>query len=119
MPAFGKMSLVTPRFHPSDIAFVRAWSAAAPGFGGWHVSFDREEAPEQVAVAPPGAQEPVFVITRGPRDVVLHRRQDGALAELQRFDGLREAALALCPLADDALEAIQIGLERDFPRHRR
>jgi hypothetical protein len=122
MPAYAKISLVTSVFHRSDVAFARAWSAAAPGFGGWRVSFDRDEAPELVSVLPPGAEEALFVITKGQRDVVLHQRRpsrNGALEELRRFDGLREAMLALCPLGEDALEAIHLGLERDFPRHGR
>lgn len=119
MPAHAKVSLVTPVFHPSDIAFVRGWSAAAPGFGGWHVAFDDDAAPKLVSVTPPGADQPVFVITRVVREAVLHRRHGGELVELQRFDGLREAALALCPLGDDTLEEIQVALEQDFPRHGR
>jgi hypothetical protein len=122
MPAYARVSLVTPVFHPSDIAFVRGWSAAAPGLCGWQVSFDQEDAPEQVSVAPPGAEEPLFVITRAVREVVVYRRRPsrgGELEELQRFDGLREAVLALAPLTDDALETIHETLERDFPRRGR
>lgn len=122
MPAYAKVSLVTPMFHPSDVAFVEGWCGAAPGYGGWQVRLDREEAPEQVSVLPPGAEEPLFVITKGPRDVTLHRRrpaQDGELVELERFDGLREAVLALCPISDEALEEIHIALERNFPRRGR
>ena len=122
MPAYTKVSLVTPVFHPSDIAFVQRWSAKAPGIGGWRVSFDREDAPEQVAVAPPGAEEPLYFITRAPREVVVHHRrpgQDGEMQEFQRFEGLRIAVLALCPLHEDALEEINTGLERDFPRRGR
>ena len=122
MPAYAKMSLVTSVFHPSDIAFVHSWSAVAPGYGGWHVRLDREEAPEQVSVLPPGAEEPPFVITKGPRDVALHRRRPGpeaGLEELQRFDNLRDAVLALCQISGEALEAIHTRLERDFPRRGR
>lgn len=122
MPAYAKVALVTSVFHPSDIAFVNAWSGAAPGFGGWHVQLDRAEAPEQVSVIPPGAEEPLFVITKGPRDVTLHRRRPahgGELVELQRYEGLREAVLALCPIDEDALEEIHLALERDYPRRGR
>jgi len=120
MPAYAKISLVTSVFHPSDIAFVRGWSAAAPGLGGWQVLLDRDDAPEMVSVLPPGAEAPVFVLTRGSRDVVLQRRRaNGAVEEIGSFDGLREAVLALCPLGDEALEAINEGLEENFPRRDR
>jgi hypothetical protein len=119
MPAYAKLSLVSSIFHPSDIAFARCWSEAAPGYDGWRLAFDREEAPERVSVLPPGAEEPVFVVTRDARDVILFRRRPappGELAELGRFDGLREAVLALCPINDEALEEIHERLEIDFPR---
>jgi hypothetical protein len=122
MPAYAKVSLVTPIFHPSDIAFVHRWSEVAPGLGGWQVQLDREEEPEQVSVLPPGAEEPLFVITKGPRDVTVHRRRplaDGELVELKRFEGLRDAVLALCPIGDEALEEIHLALERDYPRNGR
>ena len=122
MPAYAKLSLVTPVFHPSDVAFVRSWSAAAPGLGGWRVAFDRDDAPEQVLVLPPGADEPVFVLVRDTRDVVLLRRRPGApnaLSEVHRFDNLRNAVLTLCRISDDALEEIHERLELEFPRHGR
>jgi len=122
MPAYAKITLVTSVFHRSDIAFVRGWSAAAPGWGGWRVSLDREEAPEQVSVTPPGAEEPLFVVTKGARDVMLFRRRPsrgGALEEVERFDGLRDAVLKLCPISEDALEEIHTLLEREYPRHGR
>jgi hypothetical protein len=118
MPAYAKVSLVTPVFHPSDIAFVRRWSAAAPGLGGWGVRVDPDEAPEQVSVTPPGAETPLFFITRHGRDVLLERRRAGAEPEeVGRFEGLREAVLTLCRIGDEALEEIHEELEETFPRH--
>jgi hypothetical protein len=122
MPAYAKLSLVTSIFHPSDIAFARNWSEAAPGYDGWRVVLDRDEAPERVSILPPGAEETVFVVVRDTRDVILFRRRpapSGELTELGRFDGLREAVLALCPLPDEALEEIHERLEIDFPRQGR
>ncbi len=117
MPAFRKIGVVSSVFHPSDIAFARFWSAAAPGFGGWKLALDHEAAPERVSVVPPGAVEPVFVVTRGPRDVRLHRlRPGGEPEEIASVPGLREAVLTLCPIDDDALEAIHTSLEEIFPR---
>jgi hypothetical protein len=122
MAAYAKVRLVTPVFHPSDIAFVRGWSRAAPGFGGWRVQLDDEDAPERVAVVPPGSEEARFVIRRDVRETVLARcppAQGDELQEVGRFDSLREAVLALCPITDEALEDIHLDLERSFPRHGR
>lgn len=122
MPAYTKVSLVTPVFHPSDIAFVRHWSALAPGRGGWRVTLDSDAKPELVSVTPPGAEAPLYMITKAPREVILHERrpgQGGEMAELERFEGLRDAVLALCALGGDALEQIHVTLERDFPRRDR
>ncbi len=122
MPAFGRMSLVTPVYQASDIAFVRARSAAAPGFGGWRVAFDPEGAPEQVLVTPPGSEEPRFVVTRAPREVVLHRirpERNGEQEEIERFEGVRQAVLVLCPIGAEVVEQINEALERDFPRRGR
>jgi hypothetical protein len=120
MPAHGKLLLVTPVFHPSDIVFARGWSRLAPGIGGWTVLLDNGEAPEQVSILPPGAEHPVFFATREGRDVVVKRKRatggDDELVEVGRFDGLRDAVLALCPIGDDAMEEIQLTLEKQFPR---
>jgi hypothetical protein len=55
--------------------------------------------------------------------VVLERHRsigdDGEVVEAGRFDGLREAVLAVCPIDDESLEEIQLDLERRFPRHDR
>ena len=120
MPAHAKIRLVSSVFHPSDIAFARGWSAAAPGFGGWNVLLDRENAPELISVVPPGADEPAFVLTRGPRDVRLQRlRPDEEPEEIASLPGLREALLKLCPLTEDALVDIHERLEASFPRRER
>ena len=119
MPAFGKLSLVTPVFHPSDIAFAVYWSKSAPGWGGWKVLVDNEDTPETVAVAPPGLDEPVFFLHREVNEVVMHLEPPGGdRSEAARFANLREAVVALCPLSDEALEDVQLALERDFPRAR-
>lgn len=119
MPAYGKISLVTPVFHPSDIAFAVSWANSAPGWGGWKVLVDKEAAPEAVAVAPPGLDEPVFFIERVPGEVLMWREPPGGdRAEVGRFSNLRAALLALCPVDDAAMEEIHLMLERDYPRQR-
>ena len=117
MPAYAKLKLITSVFHPSDVAFLRGWSAAAPGIDGWRLRLDQEAAPEEVLVLPPGADEPVFRITRPGRDVVLHKlRREAAPEEIGTFDTPREAVLALCRITAEALEAIHERLEIEFPR---
>lgn len=122
MPAYAKVSLVTSRFHPSDVAFVQAWSQSAPGIGGWRVALDRPDETELVEVTPPGAEDPVFRIARPATAVVMHRvrpPERGEPVEVGRYKTLREAVLALCPLPDEVLEAIHDDLEIRFPRRNR
>jgi hypothetical protein len=120
MAAYAKVKLVTSAFHPSDIAFARGWSAAAPGLGGWQIQLDNETSPERVSIIPPGALQPAFVVTRGVRDVILRRhRANGEDEEIGSFVGLREALLSVCPLDDDALVEIHESLEVTFPRYKR
>ena len=120
MPAYAKVSLVTAVFHPSDVAFARAWSDAAPGIDGWRLQLDREERTEEILVLPPGAEAPVFRLVRPGRDVLLQKLRPGAdPEEIGGFEGLREAILTLCPLGDEALEAIHEALEEAFPRRDR
>ena len=117
MPAYAKVSLVTPTFHPSDVAFAISWSNSAPGFGNWRVSFDKPIGAEFISIVPPGCDDPVFFIFRSGGDVVLERQPPGgARGEVGRFKGLRDALIRLCPLDEDALEEILVSLERDFPR---
>lgn len=120
MPAYAKVTLVTSVFHPSDIAFLRRWSDAAPGIDGWRVRLDREEKATEIVVLPPGAEAPVFRLIRPGRDVLLQKlRPNTEPDEIGHFDGLREAILTLCPLGDEALEAIHEALEAEFPRRNR
>ena len=118
MPAYAKVSLVTPVFHPSDIAFAIGWSNTAPGYGNWRVVVDHSTAAELISVIPPGCEDPVFFIARHGGEVVMERQPPGGeRSEVGRFRSMRDALLLLCPLDDDTLEEIQMGLERDFPRH--
>ena len=123
MPAYGKISLVTSLFHPSDVAFARGWSRRAPGIDGWRIVLDREEAAQQVNVLPPGAEDPVFVITRPTVHVQVERRvRDGGEERLElvgEYPNLRAAVQALCPISEDDLQEIHEELERSFPRTRR
>jgi len=122
MTAYARLMLVTPTFPPSDIAFARGWGRLAPGLGGWNVLFDNDAAPELVLIVPPGADRPAFFVTRHGREVILECRRamgdDDEVIEVGRFDGLREALQAVCPVDDARLEQVQAGLERDFRRAR-
>lgn len=123
VPAYGKIALVTSLFHPSDVAFAYGWSRRAPGIDGWRIVVDRGEATQQVGVLPPGAEEPVFIITRPAVNVLVERRvRDGAretLALVGEYPNLRVAVQALCPLTEDDLQQIHEELEIAFPRNRR
>lgn len=123
MPAYGKLVLVTSVFHPSDVAFARGWSRRAPGIDGWRVLLDREVGTERVSIIPPGADEPVFIVTRPGVRTVLERRVGGPgedrMVLIGEFDNLRQAVQALCPLHDDHLQEIHEELEIAFPRARR
>ena len=123
MPAYGKIALVTTLFHPSDVAFADGWSRRAPGIDGWRILVDRREATQQVSVLPPGAEEPVFIITRPAVNVVVERRvRDGGDERLEpvgEYPNLRAAVQALCPITDDDLQEIHEELEIAFPRNRR
>ena len=80
---------------------------------------DKEDAPEAVAVAPPGLDEPVFFLYRAASEVVVEREPPGQeRSEVGRFPNLRNALQALCPLDDETLEEIHLGLERTYPRAR-
>ena len=119
MPAYAKITLVRPMFHPSDLSFAQRWSEAAPGWGNWRILLDKPEDAETVSVIPPGVEDPVFFIHRHGGEVVLERQPPGgARTEVGRFRGLRDVLLALCPLDGDTMEDIQLALERDFPRSR-
>lgn len=123
MPAYGKIALVTTLFHPSDVAFADGWSRRAPGIDGWRILVDRRDATQQVSVLPPGAEEPVFIITRPAVNVVVERRvRDGGDERLEpvgEYPNLRVAVQALCPITDDDLQQIHEELEIAFPRNRR
>lgn len=117
MPAFAKISLVSSVFHPADVAFVLAWSNAAVGLDGWRVELDQPGAPEEIRVIPPGADVPVFFLSRMVGEILLERRSaSGERREVTHFANAREAVLALCPLDDAAVEQIHIDLEHLFPR---
>ena len=124
MPAPAKLRLITAAFHPSDVAFIEGWSRHAPGIGGWRLGFDRQPRPERIAITPPGADAPVFLLTRDGTQTLLSRLpKSGTLTgdmavELGHFATLREATLALCQLDDETLERVHTALEVDFPRRR-
>lgn len=123
MPAYGKITLVTTQFHPSDVAFARGWSRHAPGIDGWRLLVDREDGTERVSVVPPGAQEPVFIITHPAVNVLVERRVNGEggdhFAAVGEFPNLRMAVQALCPISEDDLQEIHEELEIAFPRRAR
>jgi hypothetical protein len=118
MPAYGKIALVSTRFHPSDVAFAIGWSRRAPGIDGWRVLLDREEETEQVSVIPPGSKEVVFVITRDGTKAVIERLNGQSRQLVGEFTNLRLAVQALCPLQEEHLQEINEELELAFPRPR-
>lgn len=119
MPAYGKVALVSAQFHPSDVAFAVAWSKRAPGIDGWRVLLDREEGTGRVSVIPPGAEKPVFVVTRDGTKAVMERVGGRAARPAGEFDNLRQAVLTLCPLHEEVMQEINEELEAAFPRARR
>ena len=123
MPAYGKIALVTPCFHPSDVAFAQGWSKRAPGIDGWRIVLDRQGMTELVSVIPPGSDEPMFFISRPGVRVLVERRARGqgedTLMPVGEYDNLRQAVQALCPLSDDDMQEIHEELEVAFPRRRR
>jgi len=97
-------------FPIADLRFALAWSAAAPGFGGWRVEVVQISSGEMVDVIPPGAQFPVFwVVPRvGHVEVVWEHSAEagGGQVTVARPSTLRDALLLLCPLSSECLADI-------------
>lgn len=110
----------TTLFHQADVLFVLEWAAVAPGLGGWNVVLDDDYATRLVSVIPPGAENPVFFITRDGGEVTItwlrQKSVDGALVEVGRYGNLREAVMTLCPLSDDQKELVNEAMEILYPR---
>jgi hypothetical protein len=97
-------------FPIADLRFALAWSAAAPGFGGWRVEVVQISSGEMLDVIPPGAQFPVFwVVPRvGHVEVVWEHSAEagGGQVTVARPSTLRDALLLLCPLGAECLADI-------------
>jgi len=97
-------------FPLADLRFALAWSAAAPGFGGWRVEVVQISSGEMVDVVPPGSQFPVFwVVPRiGHVEVVWEKSAEagGGQVTVARPSTLRDALLLLCPLSAECLADI-------------
>lgn len=97
-------------FPIADLRFALAWSAAAPGFGGWRVEVVQISSGEMVDVVPPGSQFPVFwVVPRiGHVEVVWEQSAEagGGQVTVARPSTLRDALLLLCPLGAECLADI-------------
>jgi len=111
----------TAPFHIADILFVRAWAARAPGLGGWRVSVEpQDRQAHRVLVVPPGAEQPVFFISRRDGGVLIERRRPAesgsGLVIAGRCESLREAVQRLCPLDGDTLQAVNEYMEQAHPR---
>ncbi len=107
------------KFHRSDVLFALEWSAAAPGMGGWDALIDDEVNTRLISVVPPGADAPAFFIYFKGREVVLTwlaPNGKGEVMEVGRFTNLRAAVLALCPLSDDQMQAVNEAMEVMYPR---
>jgi hypothetical protein len=106
-------------FHSADVLYVIAWATTAPGIDGWRVVIDDDAQTSLVSVIPPGSHVPVFFLTRQGEETIIKRQSHatgGGRAEVGRFDGLRTAILALCPLSDDQREEINERMETIYPR---
>ncbi len=97
-------------FPIADLRFALAWSAAAPGFGGWRVEVVQISSGEMLDVIPPGAQFPVFwVVPRvGHVEVVWEHPAEagGGQVTVARPSTLRDALLLLCSLGAECLADI-------------
>ena len=97
-------------FPLADLRFALAWSAAAPGFGGWRAEVVQISSGEMVDVIPPGADFPIFCVLprTGYVEVIWEHAADagGGQATVARPDTLRDALLLLCPLGAECLAEI-------------
>ena len=97
-------------FPIADLRFALAWSAAAPGLGGWRIEVVQISSGEMVDVIPPGADFPVFcVLPRiGHVELIWEHAADagGEQAMVAQPSTLRDALLLLCPLGAECLAEI-------------
>jgi hypothetical protein len=107
-------------FHSADVLYALAWASLAPGIDGWRISLPDAAHTSVVFVIPPGSDEPVFFIRRKGGETVVQRQAkpgtDWMRTEVGRFDGLRTAIRALCPLDDEKLEELNTRMEVIYPR---
>lgn len=109
----------TATFSFAEVLFALEWSAVAPGMGGWDVLIDDERHTSLVSIVPPGAEVPCFFVYTKHHEVVLTwmpANRDTDLMEVGRFGSLTSALLALCPLSDDQMLAIEKSMEIFQPR---
>ena len=89
-------------FSIADLRFALAWSAVAPGFGGWRAEVVQISTGEMLDVTPPGAESPVFCVMprAGHVEVIRERPAEagGGQVTVARPRTLRDALLLLCPL---------------------
>ena len=91
------------RFEASDLAFALAWEVYAPGLGGWTVLVDSDESGEEfLLVDPPLVFGDGFMIRPEGAETVIT-----CPIGTYRAATLREAMLLICPLAPDALDAVE------------
>ena len=94
-------------FPIADLRFALAWSAAAPGYGGWRIEVVQISSGEMVDIVPPGAEFPVFCVVprTGHVEVMWERSADagGGQVTVARPSTLRDALLLLCPLSAERL----------------
>ena len=106
-------------FQSADVLYAIGWATIAPGIDGWRVVINDDAQTTLVSVIPPGSDVPVFFITRKGEQAIVERQFQatrGGRAEVGRFDGLRTAVLALCPLNADQLEELNERMEMIYPR---
>ena len=91
------------RFEASDLAFALAWEVYAPGLGGWTVLVDTDDNGEEILlVDPPLVFGDGFIVRPDGAETVIT-----CPVGMYRAANLREAMLLICPLAPDALAAVE------------
>jgi len=83
------------------------------------VLIDDEARTRLVSIVPPGCDTPAFFVYWKAREVVLTwlaPSGQNPVMEVGRFSSLRDAVLALCPLNNEQMAAVNDSMEVLYPR---